>query len=307
MPRIEYVPKRFSGAHRAIIDQANLIVRQYRAQGFDLTLRQLYYQFVSRDLIPNNMQSYKRLGSIINDARLAGEIDWNAIIDRTRNVRARPHWETPESIIGSAAQSYHRDMWARQSSHVEVWIEKDALIGVIGGVCDELDVPHFSCRGYTSQSEVWGAARRMESQLRRGKEIVVVHLGDHDPSGIDMTRDITDRLNLFVDGDGFNADNLTVHRIALNSDQIEQYNPPPNPAKLTDSRAEGYIARFGDESWELDALEPNVIVDLIRETVGVCIDQDLWKEDEERIATERETLTAISNRYSDVVAFLSQE
>jgi hypothetical protein len=307
MPLIEYVPKTFSTAHRAIIEQANIIVRQYRAQGYDLTLRQLYYQFVSRDLIPNNMQSYKRLGSIINDARLAGEVDWNAIIDRTRNIRERSHWLTPDSIIRSAADSYHKNMWTHQGSHVEVWIEKDALIGVIGGVCEELDLPHFSCRGYTSQSEVWAAARRMERELRNDKNIVVIHLGDHDPSGIDMTRDITDRLNLFVDGDGFDADNLTVHRIALNEDQVTQYNPPPNPAKLTDSRAEGYIAKFGNESWELDALEPNVIVDLIRNTVEQYIERDIWEEDEEEIAKERKTLTAISDHYNDVVEFLSQE
>jgi hypothetical protein len=307
MPRIEYVPKTFSPAHRAIIEQANAIVARYRAQGYDLTLRQLYYQFVSRDLIPNNMQSYKRLGSIINDARLAGEIDWNAIIDRTRNVRTRSHWGAPEEIVRSAADSYHKDMWKNQGSHIEVWIEKDALIGVIGGVCEELDLPHFSCRGYTSQSEVWAAARRMERSLASSKDIVIIHLGDHDPSGIDMTRDITDRLNLFVDGDGFDADNLTVHRIALNSDQIDQYNPPPNPAKLTDSRAEGYIERFGDESWELDALEPSVIVDLIRETVEQYIERDIWEEDEAEIAKERATLTAISDRYTDVVEFLGQE
>jgi hypothetical protein len=307
MPFIEYVPKKFSPAHRAIIDQANTIVRQYRAQGYDLTLRQLYYQFVSRDLIPNNMQSYKRLGSIINDARLAGEIDWNAIIDRTRNIRERSHWGTPEDIVRSAADSYHKNMWKNQGAHVEVWIEKDALIGVIGGICEELDLPHFSCRGYTSQSEVWAAARRMERSLRDAKDIVVIHLGDHDPSGIDMTRDITDRLNLFVDGDGFDADNLTIHRIALNEDQVMQYNPPPNPAKLTDSRAEGYIERFGNESWELDALEPSVIVDLIRYTVEQYIDQDIWGEDEAEIAKERATLTAISDRYDDVVTFLSQE
>jgi hypothetical protein len=147
----------------------------------------------------------------------------------------------------------------------------------------------------------------MERSLRDAKDIVVIHLGDHDPSGIDMTRDITDRLNLFVDGDGFDADNLTIHRIALNEDQVMQYNPPPNPAKLTDSRAEGYIERFGNESWELDALEPSVIVDLIRYTVEQYIDQDIWGEDEAEIAKERATLTAISDRYDDVVTFLSQE
>lgn len=305
MPSICYTDKNFSHKSLEVIRQANEICRSYGAQGFDLTLRQLYYQFVSRGLIPNKDTEYKRLGSIINDARLAGLMDWSYITDRTRNLRTLSHWTKPSEIIRSAAVSYHRDMWARQSTHVEVWIEKDALIGVIGGVCDELDLPHFSCRGYTSQSEVWVAARRMERYLRDGQKVVVIHLGDHDPSGIDMSRDIEGRLSLFLEGDGYDADELTVLRIALNYDQVLQYNPPPNPAKLTDSRATGYISKHGDESWELDALEPTVITSLVRDTATTYINWRIWEEDKDAIESERKVLTAISDRYSDVAAFVT--
>src|SRR5262249_46150196 len=200
MPKISYVPKKFSAATQKVIDQANEIIGQYAAQGYSLTLRQLYYQFVSRDLIPNNMKSYKRLGNIINDARLAGLIDWDAIEDRTRNLHELPSWTSPESIIQACASQFRIDKGAKQPCRVEVWIEKEALAGVFQRVCDELQVPFFSCRGYTSQSEMWVAGMRLKRILRAKQKPVILHFGDHDPSGIDMTRDIVDRLQMFMGG-----------------------------------------------------------------------------------------------------------
>ena len=87
---ITYTPKRFSAGSLAMIEKANEIIADYAAQGFTLTLRQLYYQFVSKDLLPNKQAEYKRLGSVINDARMAGMLDWEAIEDRTRNVKHQP-------------------------------------------------------------------------------------------------------------------------------------------------------------------------------------------------------------------------
>jgi hypothetical protein len=160
MPRICYRSKRFSAAVQAIITQANEIFAEYEAQGYLLTLRQLYYQFVVRDVIPNNLRSYKRLGSIINDARLAGFIDWLIIEDRTRNLHELSRWTNPQEIIKTCAEQFRIDKWNTQPNRVEVWIEKEALAGVFQRVCDELQVPFFSCRGYTSQSEMWVASQR---------------------------------------------------------------------------------------------------------------------------------------------------
>lgn len=298
MPKICYVPKRFSRSSQAIIEQAWSIIEEYAAQGFDLTLRQLYYQFVARALIPNKDSEYKRLGSVINDARLAGLIDWNAIQDRTRNLRALPHWDTPQDIVRACAKQFTRDRWAGQPYRPEVWIEKDALLGVIAGICEDLDVPYFSCRGYTSQSEMWVGGRRMARWLDTKVVPVVLHLGDHDPSGIDMTRDIIDRLEMFSGG-------VEVKRLALNMDQVEEYGPPPNPAKMTDSRYIGYIDLYGEESWELDALEPQVMADLIRDAViGLRQHIDIY---EQVVAEEEEAkarLKAIAKRWADVTEFL---
>lgn len=272
---IKYVDKKLSQANLVVVEQANQIIEEYRAQGFDLTLRQLYYQFVSRALIPNQQREYKRLGSIINDARLAGLVSWEAIVDRTRNLQALSHWDGPRQIVEACATQFRLDKWATQDYRVEVWIEKDALTGVIEGACNELQVPYFSCRGYTSQSEMWAAAMRLKRYRRDGQQPVIIHLGDHDPSGIDMTRDIDDRIKLFMGG-------AKVNRIALNMDQVEKYQPPPNPAKLTDSRCEGYMRIHGDESWELDALDPKVIDSLIRKTVKKFMDKARWNELVER-------------------------
>jgi hypothetical protein len=274
--------------------------------GFDLTLRQLFYQHVSRGWIANKQTEYKRLGGVIADARLAGLIDWDYIQDRTRNLRDRSHWNSPAQIVRAVAEQYHKSMWEHQRTRVEVWIEKDALVGVIANVCHDLDLPHFSCRGYTSLSEVWVAARRIEGYMRGGKEVVVIHLGDHDSSGIDMTRDIEDRLCTFLVGDGFNGLDLTIERIALNMDQVVAYNPPPNPAKTTDPRAAGYIAKHGEESWELDALEPTVIERLIRETAESYIDWTIWDEDKEKLEAERAVLSAISDRFTEVQRYLKE-
>lgn len=274
MPKICYVPREFSPQSLRVIVQANDIIAEYQDQGFDLTLRQLYYQFVSRAVIENSERSYKRLGSIINDARLAGLIDWDAITDRTRNLRELSHWQTAGDIVRDASKQFRMDRWDGQTRRVEVWIEKDALIGVIEDVCTRWDVPYFSCRGYTSQSEMWVASNRMKEHIDNGFEPVVLHLGDHDPSGIDMTRDIEDRIRLFL-GEG--ADRFELKRLALLMPQIEELHPPPNPTKLTDSRSTDYVSRFGRESWELDALSPALIASLIERAITRMIAMPQWK------------------------------
>lgn len=287
MPKIKYQDINLSKGSLALVKKCNEVIREYQAQGFVLTLRQLYYQLVSRDIIPNKLTEYKRLGSIVNDARLAGLIDWHAIEDRTRELRSLPHWEHPSDIVEACADQFNVDLWRGQHFRPEVWIEKDALVGVIEGVCKELDVPYFSCRGYTSQSEMWGGAMRLRNHLLKKQLPVIFHLGDHDPSGKDMTRDITDRMEMFMGG-------LKLERLALNMDQIEEYGPPPNPAKLTDSRCAGYIAEFGDSSWELDALEPRMIAALIRENILAIQDQEMFHERIKERDQHREQLRRVA-------------
>lgn len=279
----------FRPATLETIDRVNDIIADYQADGMKLTLRQLYYQFVSRDWIPNTKQSYDNLGAVVSNGRLAGLIDWRAIEDRTRFLRGRQNYNSPAEMIEYQARTYTIPMWENQDTHLEVWIEKDALLGVIENTCRSNDVDYFACRGYVSQSELYHAGQRLGHIAMQGQQVVVIHLGDHDPSGIDMTRDNMARLQMFS-GD---SENVTLRRIALDMNQIEEYAPPPNIAKLTDARAKGYIEKYGYSSWELDALEPRVMQRLIQDTIDEYKDPYAWDDRMEIHAEHKEVLNEV--------------
>lgn len=173
MPKIQYKEINFRGKSLELINLVNQVVEEYQAQGYELTLRQAYYQLVARGYIPNNERSYKNIGSLINDGRLAGLIDWHSITDRTRNLRSNGHWDNPADVIASARYSYMLDKWQGQPNYVEVWVEKDALVDIVGQACRPLDTPYFSCRGYTSQSEMWSAAQRFIRQGDRENRFII--------------------------------------------------------------------------------------------------------------------------------------
>jgi hypothetical protein len=298
VPKYAYIEKDFKPDTLKVIRLVDQICREYANQGFILTLRQVFYQMVSRGYLRNSQREYSRLGDIISDGRLAEMIDWLHLEDRTRFVRSIGHLETPEEAIQLAESSYRRDKWKDQSYRPEVWIEKDALVGVIEGVCGTNDVPYFSCRGYVSQSEMWSAGQRLLDYIHAGQIPIIFHLGDHDPSGIDMTRDIQERITMFTGG-GFE-----IQRIALNLRQIRQFNPPPNPAKVTDSRYEDYRRKFGEESWELDALNPPQLVALIEGAIRSVRDEAKWRA---ALAVEREhrtLLRTVSQKWGTIVKFL---
>lgn len=296
MPKRQYKEINFRPDSLKLISTINGVIDEYTAQGYDLTLRQVYYQLVARDYIPNNERSYKNTGELINNARLAGLIDWHAIQDRTRNLRSNSHWSSPDRIMESVLYSYAIDKRFDQPNYIEVWVEKDALIGIVRQIASKLDVPCFSCRGYVSASEMWAASQRFIYQEDRERRIIL-HLGDHDPSGKDMTRDISERLELF------GAD-VEVRRIALNWDQIEEYSPPPNPAKLSDSRAKSYIREYGSESWELDALEPSVLTDLISSEVDALTDYRLFHLAEHREDRDKQELALVKDNWKRAVKYL---
>lgn len=284
---IRYEDREFRADTLAIIDQARTIMDEYVDAGYVLTLRQLYYQFVARDLLANRQREYKRLGSIVANARMAGLLDWEAMEDRTRNLESPTTWDDPADILQAARDGYQEDLWDDQPYRVEVWVEKDALLGVLDVACGPWRLPYTACRGYMSQSELWQAAMRHAEYAAAGQQVVVLHLGDHDPSGLDMTRDLQDRLDGFTLVDTEDGElggrpwpgsfQVEVRRIALNMDQVRHHRPPPNPAKMTDSRATGYVDRFGTQSWELDALPPDVISALVRDEVDELLDHTRWK------------------------------
>lgn len=314
--RETFVEKEFGLAARQLLSKILAILQKYSEQGYDLSLRQLYYQLVAANEVENTERSYKNIGNLVSDARLAGLIDWNMIDDRGRTTSSNSHWQNPRQFIDSVAPQFAFDKWENQDTYVEVMVEKQALEGVLEPLCSELDIPFSANKGYSSSSALYKAGKRFRRKLQDLKECHVIYLGDHDPSGMDMTRDVGARINLFA---GAISDErlkrmlareedintliecgdivgVMVHRVALNMDQIKTLRPPKNPAKMTDSRADEYVRLFGTSSWELDAIEPRALAKLVRDKVYELRDAETWEKDVKRETAMRDELIALAKK-----------
>lgn len=295
MTLIKYKHINFQRKSLALIQKANEIIAEYTELGYVLTLRQLYYQFVARALIKNSHRSYKNLGELINNARLTGMMSWEAIIDRTRNLRGQNTFQNPQDMINGMINSYAIDLWKNIQVHLEVWVEKDALIDVVAKACNKYQVDFFSTRGYCSQTEVWNASQRFNQYTDADYKVQIIHLSDHDPSGINMTEDLNNRMRAVFQTP------VRIKRLALTMDQVECYEPPPNPVKQTDSRCPDYQEKYGDESWELDALPPQIIEGLIHDEIEKLTGKKNLAELEKqrkKMERERKEIKAISDNYS---------
>ena len=233
------------------------IVKYYERIGIKLTNRQLYYQLVGKDYIPNAMEIYKRICTFITDLRYVGLIDWDSIEDIARVARKHTEWDNISDLINSAISTYRLPRWQDQQYYIEMYCEKEAGINVLKPISDKYHIHFGFNKGYSSAAALYDLAQRMKEQIDENeKEVIILYFGDHDPSGLDMIRDITDRLEEFLTkGSYYTEPNFEVVPVSLTMDQINQYNPPPNPAKITDPRAKWYINKFGKVSWELDAID----------------------------------------------------
>lgn len=261
-----FVPKlRLYNANKARLEVINSILEEYADDGYVLTLRQLYYQLVSRDIIPNKQSEYVRLSNILKEGRLAGIVDWDAIEDRVRRPKIPYYVRNQAAAIQDTIDQYRLDRMEGQDHKIEVWVEKDALSSILGRVTSKYHVRLMVNRGYSSVTAMYDAYRRLNSGD------TILYFGDHDPSGLDMIRDIRERLEVF----GLFVD---VVPVALNMEQIKKFQPPPNPAKITDPRAGWYIKEYGKTSWELDALPPAELNRLVEDSILERIDYELYDE-----------------------------
>lgn len=261
--------KYLQGTSLQTLNQANAIIADYQSQGYVLSLRQLYYRMVVKNIVVNTANSYKRLGEILSRGRTMGLVDWDALEDRVRSVRGFGSEVEPESYMDDINDAYREWIWRDQDAYSLVIYEKDALSGVLERVCGKWRVPILACRGYNSTTECFNLGKRLSYFRDMGKEIHVFHVGDHDPSGQDMTRDNEYRIGVYMRDPDFR---LT--RIALNMDQIRKFNPPPQPNKKTDSREPGYRLTHGTQSWEVDALEPTQLSEVIDAAIEPICDKE---------------------------------
>lgn len=274
-----------------LLQQMQSIVNQYMSQSITLTNRQLYYQLVATDIIPNADEIYKRICKFLTDARYAGLIDWKAIEDRGRVPTMPSQWSNIRELISSAVYSYRLPRWSDQDHYVELYCEKQAMESVLKPVTEKYHITFGYNKGYSSASTVYDLAKRIAGKIEEGKEVKILYLGDHDPSGLDMVRDINKRVEEFLTkGNDYIEPNYEVIQLALNMKQISKYNPPPNPAKITDPRAKWYIKEFGQKSWELDALKPEVLKKVAEKGILEYLDLDKYADWIEREEKEKKAL-----------------
>ncbi len=271
----------------------NNIIEEYAGQGFTLTLRQLYYQLVSRDIIANEKKEYAKLSGLLVKGRMAGVVDWNAIEDRTRRPFV-PYWvHDVEDAINDTVRQFRFDRQRDQKVYVELWVEKDALSGVLKEITAKYHINLMVNKGYSSCSAMHDAFKRFKQHEDQGKETHILYLGDYDPSGLDMIRDVRERLEEF-------GVYPTVTQIGLTMDQIEEFSPPPNPAKIKDPRAKWYLKKYGDVSWEVDALNPKTLHKLVRENVEELIDMSKFKQLLQEEERQKAKLNKFASRFDDM-------
>ncbi len=258
---------KFQKKNVILLEKIQEILKEYQEQYIKVTLRQLYYQLVARDIIPNEQKEYSKLSKVLTNARYAGVISWDAIEDRVRVPKIPNVFESIGDLMQTAILSYELNRWKGQAYYIELWTEKDALSSVIEPLTKKYQIALSVNRGYSSASAMYEAAKR----IKKDKKNVIFYLGDHDPSGLDMDRDIQFRLN------EFGAD-VKVIRIGLTQEQIKEYSPPPNPAKITDPRAKKYVEEFGNKSWEVDALRPEILQELIEDSILQYLDIEKFEQ-----------------------------
>jgi hypothetical protein len=313
MAKLKYRPVGLTKENVERLELINSIIEDYASQGLVLSLRQLYYQLVTKNVIPNKQKEYKKLSVLITEGRMAGVVDWDAIEDRLRVPYTPSSWSNAKDIVDSAVNSFAMPRQFGQPVHIEVWIEKDALSGVLSRVTSPYHIPILVNRGYSSTSAMHDSFNRFYHAHKQGQKIRILYLGDHDPSGLDMVKDIEERILEFFFGRHFEQGkrnkripynmfrvyleqiglDFEIDQIALTKEQIRKYKPPHNPAKQTDSRYEKYHAEHGAKSWEVDALKPEVLNRIVEKGIAGYLDRDQFERMVKSEEKERNILKSI--------------
>lgn len=276
---------KWQGDAMDIIERAAAILDEYARQDITMTLRQLYYQLVARDIIPNDQAVYKKLSSLLTDARYAGLLDWDMMTDLTRNSERASQWASLSGLLNSAVRAYRKPRWSGQRYHVELLTEKEALHSVLKPIADRWHIFFTVNRGFNSATTTYQLAGRLQQFIEAGRDVVCLYIGDHDPSGLEMIRDMRARLTEILQFRQVQIDAFAFQPVALTFEQVQQYQPPENPAKKTDSRFNGYQRQFGDGSWEVDALRPEVMTDIVDQAIRQFVDEDMFN----RVIAEEDT------------------
>ena len=265
-----------------LLKQALSILDEFIAAGYVVTLRQLFYQLVARDIVPNSQNEYDRICAMMTNARKAGMADWDAIEDRARVPNVPLEFDCFKDLMQAAYNSYRLNRWASQPVRVELWSEKDALSSILWPITKDHHISLVINRGYPSVTALYSAYQRFQQTIHE-RQPIILYLGDHDPSGLDMIRAIREQMDEFTEPEGWR---VHIKHIGLTAAQIKRYSPPPNPAKTKDPRYKWYTKKYGDESWEVDALRPDVLNKIVTEAIEREVEHPERIETVKKIETE---------------------
>jgi len=225
------------------------------------TVRQVFYQAVVRGLVPKDEgKGYKLVQRRLVKLRETGEIPYGFITDNVRIVRGHNRYAGPDDYARVAAEFYRRDYWSDSPVSVEVWLEKDALAGVlVPVVVEECGLDLHVTRGYASVSYLQSAADFIRGD---GRPTRVYLLTDFDPSGLGIADTVAAELVRRS-----SPVEVLVERLAVDREQIDEWELPTRPTKTTDSRARAFVREHGTGSVELDAIPPDRLRALVREAI----------------------------------------
>lgn len=274
-----YIPKDFNAKDMETIAKINHILDEMTSQGFpQVGVRRIHYEGVTKNWWPNTVSNYNRLIRVVTEARDAGLVSWTAIEDQERQLMGINTFDSPAQLLQDAKSRFALDLWHNQDWRPEVWVEKKGQNRMIGRICNKLRVDFFATKGYNSATEMWRGAQRLKDYVHKGQRPIIFYLGDHDPSGLDMVRDVRERVSLYA------GTPITVVQICLTYAQTQELALPENPVKVradgefADSRAKAYVAQYGDKSWELEALPASFLSEQIEHHILQIRDPDLWDE-----------------------------
>lgn len=250
--------------------------RDILAELHPMTVRQVYYQLVSRQVTKNEVREYRKVSKALVNARKEGIIPWDWIEDRLRLPRQVSMWADLGDFAQTCRQAYRRDVWSNQLEYIEVWLEKDALSGIFEDVLEPYGVTLNVGRGFDGWSSIKNAAGRIGEHV----STTILYFVDFDPSGEEMVKSLRERLRFF-------DCTPEIIKVALTRDDIERHNLPPDPVKRSDTRAAGFLAKHGDLSVELDALPVDVLRECIVSEVEAHMDLDALAEVKAQEQAER--------------------
>jgi len=296
MAKIRFIKqkKAWGKRNRELFPKVSEIIDDYMEKNILITLRQLYYQLVSLNLIENTKNDYNKLSILLKNARYFGLIDWDAIVDRNRQAIKHPEFEDIPDLLDSALSSYRKDRHRNQDNYIEIWCEKDALASVIEPITDKYHLTLLVDKGFNSVSAMFDAVKRFSDEGNaKGKDCYILYLGDHDPSGLNMVDVIRKKLEIF------NVGLVYVKRLALTLEQIDNLNPDSQPVKMTDTRSKKYIEKYGYETWEVDTLSSEYIQNLLVSEIERFIDMDLYNEIVKEEESEKQKLVEMIEKMDD--------